>query len=383
MKILYHHRIASKDGQFVHVEEIINALTIQGHEVTVVSPNVADASEFGGDGGFVSKLKKMLPKWLYETVEMAYGGIIAYKLIAAIIKEKPDVIYERYNLFQPVGVFISKLFNIPILLEVNAPLKQEREKFSGGLGLPTLAKTIEDWTWKKADASLPVTDVLADHLRKAGVRESKINVIHNGIRDSLIESLSADVDSSGDTITIGFVGFMHLTCGVEEAIDLLSQNKDKKLKLVCVGDGNVLPSLKAKAEELGVSEKVEFTGLASREQVFEHVKTFDIALQPAVTEYASPLKMFEYLAVGSLIVAPDSSNIREILTEDSAVLFKHDESGAFKSALSYAIDNFDELQTKRVNAKALIASKGFTWNSNASRIVDISQKIIDRKKNGC
>ena len=29
MKILYHHRIASKDGQYVHIEEIIKAMKKQ------------------------------------------------------------------------------------------------------------------------------------------------------------------------------------------------------------------------------------------------------------------------------------------------------------------------------------------------------------------
>ena len=40
-RILYHHRIASKDGQYVHVEEIINALRKAGHQVFIVAPDRA------------------------------------------------------------------------------------------------------------------------------------------------------------------------------------------------------------------------------------------------------------------------------------------------------------------------------------------------------
>ncbi len=36
MKILYHHRTASKDGQAVHIVEMIDALRSEGHEVRVV-----------------------------------------------------------------------------------------------------------------------------------------------------------------------------------------------------------------------------------------------------------------------------------------------------------------------------------------------------------
>ncbi len=72
-KILYHHRIASKDGQYVHVEEIVNALTAQGHEIIMVAPRVAENSEFGSEGGWVSKLKQKLPKALYEFIEFFYA----------------------------------------------------------------------------------------------------------------------------------------------------------------------------------------------------------------------------------------------------------------------------------------------------------------------
>ena len=45
MKILYHHRTASKDGQAVHIEEMIEALRALGHEVRVVAPMAEAATE--------------------------------------------------------------------------------------------------------------------------------------------------------------------------------------------------------------------------------------------------------------------------------------------------------------------------------------------------
>lgn len=139
---MYHHRIASKDGQYVHVEELTNALLEQGHELHFVAPQVNENADFGGDGGFVSKLKKALPKALYEILELSYSAWVFIKLVVAILKFKPEVIYERYNLYQPAGVLAAKLFNIPLLLEINAPLAEERAKYSG-LALQGFAKKIE------------------------------------------------------------------------------------------------------------------------------------------------------------------------------------------------------------------------------------------------
>ncbi|MBD78142.1 MAG: group 1 glycosyl transferase [Crocinitomicaceae bacterium] len=377
MKILYHHRIASKDGQFVHIDEIVSALKELGHEVSVIGPDVAESGDFGHDGGFVTKLKKKLPKAVYELMELGYSAIAAFKLIKQIKKDRPDVIYERYNLYQPAGIVISKIFKIPLILEVNAPLKEERERFSGGLGLPSFAKAVENFTWRGADHVLPVTDVLAEHLRKVNVPENRITVVHNGIRKQVLERFESRDVHEKTNVTIGFVGFMHLTCGVEKAIEVLARNQEKDLRLVCVGNGNVVDELKAKAESLGVADKVEFTGLLGREDVFERVKDFDITLQPAVTEYASPLKMFEYMVAKSLIVAPRMKNIEEILDDGTAILF---DEGEFETALEEAVQNFAMHSAKRDAAFERLKERGFIWQQNAERIVSIAQSYIDNRK---
>jgi len=38
MRILFHHRIASRDGQSVHLEELMKALKTLGHDVILVGP---------------------------------------------------------------------------------------------------------------------------------------------------------------------------------------------------------------------------------------------------------------------------------------------------------------------------------------------------------
>ena len=56
MRILYSHRIQSRDGQSVHVEELIAALRALGHEVLVVGPGFYENAEFGGESGLVAAI---------------------------------------------------------------------------------------------------------------------------------------------------------------------------------------------------------------------------------------------------------------------------------------------------------------------------------------
>ncbi|GAA0304079.1 glycosyltransferase family 4 protein [Psychrosphaera haliotis] len=373
MKILYHHRIASKDGQFVHVEELTNALLEQGHELKFVAPQVNEQSDFGHDGGFVSKLKAALPAFIYELLELTYSIWVFIKLAVAIKQFEPEFIYERYNLYQPAGIWASKLFNVPLILEVNAPLVEERSRYSG-LSLTWLAKKVEDYTWRGADHCLPVTDVLADHLRAAGVPERNITVVHNGVRQPFIdEMLASPIDLEKDNIVIGFTGFINPWHGMDKAIEAIAEHKHLPLKLVCIGDGTILPELKQQAADLGIADKVEFKGLVTRDKVLDFVKEFDISLQPDVTAYASPLKMFEYMAVGSLIIAPRTPNIEEILSDNTAVFFEKGNQQSFKASLNEAIENYVNYKHKREAVKQSVIDKGFVWHENSKRVVDIAQ----------
>ena len=384
MKILYHHRIASKDGQYVHLSEIVRALTSQGHEVKVVGPDVLESSDMGHDGGWVTKLKSMLPKAAYEVLELGYSVLAGWRLYKEAKTFKPDVIYERYNLHQPAGVIVANALKIPIQLEVNAPLAHERQRH-GGMGLPWLANKVEAYTWSKSDKVLPVSEVLAEHCLKAGVPRERIDVIHNGVRASSLDMALKMVKEAkrnkkeGDII-IGFVGFVHLTCGVEWAIEALKIINNKSVKLVCVGNGDNIEALKSLAEKAGVYDQVNFTGALERNDVFKMMATFDITLQPDVTDYASPLKMFEYMLFGTTIIAPDKENIKEILRPSDAVFFDHKKplSDSFVSALVDAVNNFEKLECGK-NALQRLQEVPFTWDNNAKRIVENFDELINQK----
>ena len=157
MKILYHHRTASKDGQAVHIEEMIASMRKLGHEVRVVAPDMAEKSggQMGGGVGWVQRLRNHLPNAVYELMELAYTWVAYRRLRAAAEEFKPDVIYERYNLYLLAGLMLKKKLGIPLLLEVNAPLVQERSAHSGGLSLKRLARWAEGMAWRGADYVLP------------------------------------------------------------------------------------------------------------------------------------------------------------------------------------------------------------------------------------
>ncbi len=79
MRILYSHRIQSRDGQSVHVEALVAALRELGHEVLVVGPGFYEQAEFGGESSFVAALRARLPPCLGGTggARLQRTGLVA------------------------------------------------------------------------------------------------------------------------------------------------------------------------------------------------------------------------------------------------------------------------------------------------------------------
>ncbi len=121
-----------------------------------------------------------------------------------------------------------------------------------------------------------------------------------------------------------------------------------------------------------MQDRVTFTGVVQRDDVARHVAAFDIALQPAVVAYASPLKLFEYLALGKAIVAPDQPNIAEILTDNAnALLFDPQDADSLPAVLNrLCIDSALRLRIGG-QAHATIGTRRLTWRANAERAVDL------------
>ena len=367
MRILYSHRIQSRDGQGVHVDELIAAFRQAGHEVLVVGPGFYDQAEFGGESRRVAMLRRLLPRTLGELAEIAYNAPAYRRLRRAIDGFKPDLIYERYNLFHLPGAALARRRNIPFFLEVNAPVADERASH-GGLRLRRIARRMERRVWRAADRVIAVTGVLRDRIAAAGVDPARIAVLPNGVAPERFAGLPARPDDG--TLVLGFVGFVRDWHGIDRVIDAMAHDTAHAMRLVIVGDGPAIPELRAQSARLGVLDRVKFAGVVPHAQVPAHVAGFDIALQPRVVGYASPLKIFDYMAAGRAIVAPDQPNIREILTDnETALLFDPAAPGDLWAAIARLADDAALRTRLGEAAHAEIAARDYTWRGNAARVV--------------
>jgi glycosyltransferase involved in cell wall biosynthesis len=369
MNVLYHHRTKSRDGQAVHIRELIAALRRRGHAVEEWALSPGDEGEMGSEGGLVGKLAAAAPRICYELAEHAYGPIIAPRLVAAGRACDADVLYERHALNNSAGMRAARKLGVPYLLEVNSPLTRERSGYET-LVLQKWAARCERRVLAAADRLLVVTHVLRDILIEDGLPPERVVVIPNGADMSLYPDTPP---AERDELVIGFTGFFRPWHGLETLVDALADGAlPAGARLLLVGDGPSRSDIEARAAQRGLADRVEITGSVERAAIPDLVRSMDICVQPAATPWASPLKLFEYMAAGRAIVAPDQPSLREVLAhERDALLFEPDDPGAMAAAV-VRLGNDAALRTALgATARERVLEVPYTWDGNAARIEEI------------
>jgi glycosyltransferase involved in cell wall biosynthesis len=367
MRILYSHRIQSRDGQSVHLEEMVAAFRQAGHEVLVVGPGFYASSGFGAESHVIAALRRHLPAALAEMAELAYNIPAWWRLRRQASMFQPDLIYERYNLYFLAGAWLARMRKIRYFVEVNSPLAEEREAH-GGLRLRRIAHGTERAVWRQADRVLAVSHVLAARIEAVGVSTARIAVTPNGVDLARFAGLPPR-DPTRPPV-LGFIGFVRPWHGLEAVIEAMGRH-DQQLELIIAGEGPARDGLEKQAMAAGCAARVKFIGLTARDDVPLLLGRFDIALQPQSVDYASPLKLFEYMAAGCAIIAPDQPNIREIVEHGvTAWLFDPQEPGALWQAVARLAADPALRQNLGRNAAAAIITRDLTWAGNARRVVE-------------
>lgn len=384
MRILYHHRTRGEDAQGVHISALCAAFEALGHRVDRVAPlERRGAGEAGGSaGGTAGEWRPTLagvaiPHWLYEGLALGYNAAAFAGVLAAALRRRPDFLYERYTLFSFAGLLVARLLRRPLILEVNAPLSLELQRH-GALVFRGLAQRIEDWLCRSATRTVVVSHAMAEIFTARGVPRERLLVVPNGVDG---ERFHPGVDGGPvrrryaleGCRVVGFVGWIRPWHGVEGLLQAAAPlvAADPGLRLLLVGDGPAVAGLRRQARRLGIEDRVVFTGAVARDEIPAHIAALDIAVQPDVTDYASPIKLFEYLAVGRAVVAPDKPNIREVVRDGvSAELFAPGQWPQLGERLARLLADPERRRRLGERAAERIAEGGYTWLGNARRVIE-------------
>jgi glycosyltransferase involved in cell wall biosynthesis len=386
VRILYHHRTQAEDGQAVHIRALIAAFRALGDEVREVSlvrrtdaASAAPASSPASSGGGGFSWVGALPRFARELLELGYGRVARGRLVRAGREFRPDVLYERYAFGNSAGVLAARSLGVPLVLEVNSPMVIELER-TRGLSFPRLARRVENGIFRAADVVCVVTEVLKGILVDLGVAPERIVVTPNGVdperyatadRTAARRSARTALGLKGPErgLVLGFVGFYRDWHRLDVVLEAMSAPELAATELVLVGEGPAHTALVEACGRLGLSDRVHFAGPRPHAAIPDLLPAFDVALVPAINPYASPLKLFEYLAAELAVIAPDQPNLREVLSDgENALLVPPGEVDALRAALVRLSEDHTLRARLGAAARATIANRDLTWTGNARRV---------------
>jgi len=376
VRILYHHRTQAEDGQAVHIRAMIGAFRELGHEVREVAlvPRTGAPAEAGrGRVGGLGLLARA-PRFARELAEYAYGQVARGRLVRAAHEFEPRFLYERYAFGNTGGVRAARTLRLPLVLEVNSPLVLELER-TRGLSFPGLARRVETEIFRSATLVCAVTGVLRDMLVSAGVARERVLVTQNGVDLGAYAAGSAEaarvaLGLAPGGLVLGFVGYYRDWHRLDLVLEALGAPELAAARLVLVGEGPARAGLERRAAELGVAARVHFAASRPHAEIPALLPAFDVALVPAINPYASPLKLFEYMAAARAVIAPDQPNLREVLEpERDALLVPPGEAAALRAALVRLAGDAALRARLGAAARTRLVALDLTWTGNARRVV--------------
>lgn len=278
-------------------------------------------------------------------------------------RTRPPVVYESHGFAPTVSAEMSNLLSTG---HAATARKQAR----------LLAR--ERHVWMAADGYVTLTMGLLAELRERFGDRPHALVVPDGTR--LPERVEVPALRQGPPV-VGYAGHLYPWKGVDVLVDALAAVPGAK-GLVIGGHPKEpdLPRLRARAAELGLTDRITFTGHIAPGEVRGRLSAADILVLPnrrsqMSTHYTSPLKLFEYLSLAKPIVASDLPSLREILTpEVTAVMVPPDDPGALAAALRRLMDAPEQARALGERAGALAAQ--FSWDTRAARLEALFSSVV-------
>lgn len=389
MNIIYHHRTQGKGVEGIHIRSIVKALEGLGHKVIVISPPGCNPLQdekvnSGGNPKIIKSLFTFLsrncPEVIFECLELVYNIQAYIKINREMRRGKIDFIYERYFLFSIASMILARKYKIPIIYEVNDSSFLPRLR---RLKATKIANTLEKNVLSKSDVIITVSNHFKKHLASAGILDAKIIVSHNAIDPDIFNPekvINVDIGISRDYMVLGFVGLFVEWSGLESLIHVFFKihGKFSKTHLLLVGAGPEENKLRKIITDLGIQHHVTITGKVTHEEVPSYIHKMNICIIPKHETYTSPVKLFEYMAMGKPVLAPGYDSIKEVIKNGwNGMLFEPNNNEDLLNVLEEVFKNGDLLKTLGANA-AKDVLENYTWRKNALQIEAEIEKIREK-----
>ncbi len=263
-------------------------------------------------------------------------------------KEKVDIVHTFVSTGKLWGRLAAMIAKTKVIISTEESLFQPSK----------IAVLLEKTFSKKTDIIITNSrESKLSALKYTNLPEEKYKVIYNGI--NLDRFKNTHINRNAKRLSLGLHANDYvITCvarfdrrkGHKYLIEAFSNldSTNRNLKLLLVGEGNELDTIKNLCSALGLQNNVIFTG--SRNDIDEIYQISDLFVLPSIEEGFGNV-IVEAMASKVLVIATRVGGIPEIIThKHNGLLVNKENSDELKEMIEYAINNENDVQEMIKNA---------------------------------
>ena len=319
---------------------------------------------------------KILWQALNEIMELGY-------LLLLIRRYRPDIFIVRSGI-QIFPFISSKIFGIPIVLEINGLGVAERSISSGNKIFYRIVFLIEKKMFNSAKKLIVVSPGIKNALAEINnLNLDKFITISNGVNIELFTILNSEASKKKINLDINykyvcFIGSFAPWHGLEhlvKAAPLILENIPNT-KFILVGDGITKDSIKKLIDELKLNNDFIFFDTVPNKEIPIYINASDVCVILKRKDIpGSPLKLREYMACGKPVVATKSPDFNILCENFAGILVDPENSIELSNAIMDLLRNKDLCESMGKNGRNCVI-ECFSWSKVASRVANVCSEAL-------
>ena len=376
-------RLGEKDtgGMNVYVLNLAKELGELGHTVDVFTrfhdpsdPRKVDmgsgATLIHVEAGPIGQQKSDLPMYIDEFV----ANVSATEKSE---RRSYDIIHSNYWLSGKVGSILSRRWKIPHVLTFHT-LAKTKLRARVGESESDLRISVEQEVMRESTDILVLTRAEKMDLENLyGISPEKVSVIPAGVDTDIfypVPKLQARVGLGlPDKETVMYAGRVEPIKGLDILLDSFKiLNETRDVHLVVVGgrlSGDCeLDALRHRSKELGVFEKITFTGSVDQTELGRYYSAVDVFVLPSHYE-SFGLVALEAMACGTPVVASRVGGIPSFVDDgETGYLITWRSAEPFADRIEMLLENLD--LRNFMSESARVKANSMNWSTVAAEVAD-------------
>ena len=310
--------------------------------------------------------------------------------VAEIVK--PDILHAHSPVLNAIPALrVGRRMGIPVVYEIRAFWEDAAVDHgtSSEWGIRyRLTRGLESYALRHVDAVTTICEGLRSDILGRGIAPGKVTVIPNAVNienfgvNALPDTQLAKELGLEGRLMLGFIGSFYAYEGLSVLLralpEMLSSNPD--IRVLLVGGGPQEQELKTLAMQLGLEDKVIFTGRVPHDQVQRYYNLINILVYPRLrmrlTDLVTPLKPLEAMAQGRLVVASDVGGHLELIEDGkTGVLFEAGTPHALAAKVLNLLARPDLWPDLRAAARNFVETQR-TWRGSVARYQNVYGTLV-------